>query len=1102
SSVAQNVTLAGYEEGQPDSQPVPARIESQAFRPQNVPALEIAKQIHGTFKQRSHLKDAGPNGLPAFVVDHFETTEGQPPETLFSIEIDTQRNELILTGPQKVRTALNGLMARIDVNPFADDQGQLKMVAGNGNLAELSERLKRPLAVIAQANAQRPFEAAERDVPANPVPAQNQAPPADGAPNAFPPEPPPVVPQNGLPPGGTTAIDRLPGVLGNLRGDVTIQALEDLDLLILDGNERDVQQVLEVIRRIEELAIGSLPEIHLLQLRHVDSQSLAQLLNDVYDQLSDLRNDSAQQSQVSVQVVPVVVPNAVLVLAPGNAMDAVLELADELDQPIDPSHVVEVFRLKHAIAEDVVELLDSFYEEQVGLGTRLKAVADTRTNSVVVQAHPRDLSEIGKVISEIDADSAGTVNQLKIFPLKSAVAEEMAAFLTSAVQSAIDPRSSTVQQSTTGGFQGQAQQNQSARAVVLEFLSEDGQQLIRSGLLNNIVFNADPRTNSLMVSAPEASMPLIAELVNVLDRPSSTVAAIKVFPLEHADATDAVELLQEIFSQDQQQTTGIGNQANRTGSLGIELLGAEGSGSALIPIRFSADSRTNSVVVIGGPEALQIVEAFLLRLDSDDVRNRETTVIKLRNTSAEDIAITINEFLASQRELIQLDPDRISTSQILEQEVIVTAEAAGNNLIISATPAYMDEVIELANRLDAEPPQVYIQALIVEVELDNTDEFGVELGFQDPVLFDRSIIENILTINETTTSPNGVQTTNTRIVSQEANPGFLFNNQPLGNNNGRLSRPSAVGSQGLSSFALGRTNTDLGYGGLVLSAGSESVNVLIRALAARRTIRILSRPQILALDNQLAQIQVGQIVPVTDGVTINQTAVVPTIIRDPAGIILTVTPRISPEGQIVMELAAEKSIYTTEGVTVFVDAATGTEVTSPIKNITTAATTVKVPDGQTIVVGGMITKSEDTTERKIPWLGDLPLLGKLFRYDLYDERRTELLIFLTPRIVHCDSDSEFIKQVETDRMHFFLDEAEAIHGPIFGPPGPISIPDGYEFEQPYDGELFEMGPEFPTPVPSEPGLLNPPPPASQLPNGDEAARVRVTAPPAPAPIAP
>jgi len=1040
-------------------QPAEQTHAAMTIRPQYREALDLARQIHAAFDDRARLEDEGPNGLPAFVVDHFEN-DGAAPKRLFVCEIDTDLNELHITGPAAVQAGLRNLIRRIDVNPIAE-QDVPTIVAGDGKLAEAGRKLQRPLSMISQTRKRNPGAATE-------IPGSNsldgtqiaQAQPGGPGVTPGPMVPPMPMEQSSTAIAGRDA-DGLPGLLGNLKGDVTIEALDDLDILILRGNEKDVEAVMQVIQAVEQMAVGSLPEIHLLNIQHVDSQSLAQLLNDVYEQLGTLRSENAQQNATSVHVIPVVVPNAVLVLAPANSMQAILDLADELDQPIDPTHEVQVFKLRHAVATTITETLQEFYgDETVGLGTRLKIAADARTNSVIVQARPRDLSEISALIQKVDSDEAKAVNKLRMFPLKSALADELAEFLSSAIQSVGDPGASTVAQSSN--FRGNTQ-NQEAKSTVLEFLAEDGQTLLRSGLLADIRFNSDPRTNTLMVTAPEASLPLIEELIKILDRPSESVAEIKVFELENTDAIDAVTMLEELFGDSETSS----QDENR--ALGVELIGAQESVSSLIPLRFSVDSRSNSVVAIGGADALRIVEAVLFRLDMNETRTRRTEVIKLRNAPATDVADAINQFLQSQRELATIDQDRVSTSQLLEQEVIVTPEPISNNLMISATPAYFEDILALTRQLDAEPAQVIIQAMLVEVELDNTDEFGVELGFQDPVLFDRSLISSIETVTDTIfpQNPGDPTTSVTRVVSQEAVPGFNFNNQPLGNN--PLGSPSHTGGQSLSNFALGRTNNDLGYGGLVLSASSNSVNVLIRALAARRNMRILSRPQILALDNQLAQIQVGQVVPVSDGVNITNNSVVPIITRDPAGIILTVTPRISPEGQIVMEVVAEKSVYTDIGVTVFTDTVNGNEVTSPIKNITTAQSTVKVGDGQTIVMGGMITKTDDDIERKVPWLGDLPIIGHAFRFDTHNHQRTELLIFLTPRIVHHASDFEMIKQVEAQRLHWFENEAEEVHGPIFGIPNESGYPveggmidGGYQIDDQFnDGYPVELDANLP-----------------------------------------
>ena len=134
----------------------------------------------------------------------------------------------------------------------------------------------------------------------------------------------------------------------------------------------------------------------------------------------------------------------------------------------------------------------------------------------------------------------------------------------------------------------------------------------------------------------------------------------------------------------------------------------------------------------------------------------------------------------------------------------------------------------------------------------------------------------------------------------------------------------------------------------------------------------------------------------------------------------------------VSDVFASKSGLAGTDVPVFVSA-TGT-ISSPIINQSIADTIVNVPNGQTIVIGGMITKSDSSLERKVPWLGDLPVVGRAFRYDGTTVSRTELLIFLTPRIVLSDLDSELIKQVESERLHFIESEAEEIHGPLYSVP--------------------------------------------------------------------
>lgn len=1042
-------------------------------------ARETARIIYNGLQDRSELVGQGPNLPPLFRVYDDTRSNGladshHAGSVQFTIRIDPQGEQLLVDAAPDIRRKLSQLIRYIDAAP-ADGASEIRLISADEETSRLATELQPALRLMA---AQGDSRTARRSYP--PDGNVSRQSPAGLGPQgrsqrgplnvAWQNQPGAQQDQQPATPAQEDATSEPFLQLEGLRGPVTIQNVPGIGMVVT-GNQNDVDTVVRLMRELERVAADVEPRIHLLLLRHVSSQALAALLNDVYEELTSVRTAGVDQ-QPAAAIIPVVRPNAILIVAGAGDLESITDLADKLDQPIDPSAVIEVFSLRTAVASEVVNTLESFYEQQedeqtIGLQVRIKAVADARTNSVVVQAAPRDLAEIARLIRKIDRDTSAAVNKLRVFPLKNAVADELAEVINTSIQSVLNPPRLTTGAGQFGGGQqaggdGSAEIN-AAKSVVLEFLTsgENTGRTIRSGLLADIRVTADPRVNSLIVTASEQSMPLIEALIRQLDEPSSNVAEIKVFAITNGDASAMVDLLEGLFTSEDIQ--------NQTG---IEIVGADDASSSLIPLRFSVDIRTNSVIAVGGAEALRVVEAILLRLDAEDVRQRESIVYKLKNSPATDVANAINAFLQSQRELAQIDPELVSNVELLEQEIIVEAEPVSNSLLISATPRYRDEIMDIVQRLDEEPAQVIIQVLIVEVDLQNTDEFGVELGFQDSVLFDRSLtsLDSFLTVTESVSNPGtGVVTTSQRIINQELLPGFLFNNQQLGNS---AVNPGSVGTQGLSNFSLGRINGDLGFGGLVLSASSEAVSVLIRALAAQRNVQILSRPQIRTVDNQLAQIQVGQQVPVVSGATTNALGGITPVLGTPqqVGIILQVTPRITPDGIIVMETIANKSRISGQGVPIINDPTTGAVVESPIFDLTEARATVAVPDGQTVVLGGMITKSDDTLERKVPWIGDIPLLGTAFRYDSTSTRRTELLIFMTPRIIRNAADSELIKQVEAERLHFLQNEAEEIHGPIFAvPPESTGGPYG-----PYWPDAPTWSDEIPSLMPGSPGKIAPP----------------------------
>ena len=1085
--------------------PLPRQFRTQTIRVQNT-ARDVAKPLYDALKSRAKLSDNGPNGLPSFEV--FESAENQ--QLQFAVGIDVDRNELVVkaadTAIEPLQRMLNvldnpefGKTFRIVADPAASRIGR-QLAPQLGRMSQLQSRTQQ-VDQVAALWQQPGNEPSQRENP----PAEIHRPPAQG-----------IVRTDQM------NAEDISDMVGRLRGDVTIESVPDLGVMILRGNQADVDAVMKIIRDIELRSRGTTPDVRLLLLQHVNSTALSQLLSTVYERLATLRDRTGDVRQ-RVGFIPIMRPNAVLIIAPEVDMESILTLADELDKPVDPNTEIEVFRLEHAIAAQVATQLQTFYEQQATQGgnnnnaeattpqlsQRIRVLPDVRTNSVIVQARPNDLAEIALVIRKIDRDFSAAINKMQIFPLKHAIADELAETINLAISSVLNPALANTGQTGNigGGQQNVPQELRDVKSVVLEFLTDSNGEMktTRSGLLASITVTADLRSNSLLVSAPEQTMILMKELIGALDKPSPTVAEIKVFTLANSDAATMATLLETLFEPSDDADQG-----------GIQVAGAEDASSGLVPLRFSIDPRTNSVIAVGGADALQIVEAILLRLDETDVRQRETIVVKLRNAPAIDVANAINQFLQGQRDLLQIDPELISTTELLEREIIVVPEAISNSLLISATPRYFEEIQRLVAELDQTPPQVVIQAMLVEVQLDNTDEFGVELGFQDDVLFSRSaaVLDQLSTISQTVTSPNGVQTTNQRILSQPISPGYNFNNnQALGNNVAGnfdtmtgatgLTNPSSVGEQGLSNFSLGRVNGDLGFGGLVLSASSSEVSVLIRALAARRQVHILSRPQIRTLDNQIAEIQVGQQVPRINGFTTFGAlgTPVPTTEFVDTGIILTVTPRINVEGNIVMDISAVKSTLTAQGVPLIADPTTGAVIESPIIDITTARATVGVPNGQTVVLGGMITKNDDTIERKVPWLGDIPILGQAFRYDSTRTRRTELLIFLTPRVIHNDADSELIKQVESERLHFIESEAEKVHGPLYAIPGEVAAPeagvDTYlnDIYEPESGNYRPGMSEGVTPVtpinPPQPALPGAPAPEPMYPEEASVPTTRV-----------
>lgn len=780
---------------------------------------------------------------------------------------------------------------------------------------------------------------------------------------------------------------------------------------------------------------------------------------------------------------------------------------------------------------------------------QIRFTHEDSTNTVFVQAAPADLAEITELIHRIDSTVSEAVNELRIVPLKNVLSDEMAAIIQQAINQSIAaptaPGAGPIAPTTTpgggptgfpgrtttpGGFPGTpggfpttptpssttpggtgALGGTTTKTTTLRFVfpTRNGARVVESGLLDDIHVTSFPRLNSLLIAAPAKSMDLLMTLIGELDVVPTLQSQIKVFTLKTADATQMAILLQQLFLGTSGGTTGQtpgGNfpgggpgggpggvptptgqtfpGASSTGARALTPLtigGGPPEGAPITDLRITVDPRTNSIIIAGSRNDVDLIETIIFKLEDTEVQNRRNIVYHVRNSTAADLATALNNFLTGSLQVLQRG-QQLTPYQDLQREVVVVPEPITNKLIISATPNQYDNILRIIMELDAEPPQVVIQALIAEVDLNNSEEFGVELGLQTPVLFQRGIFPATAFQAGSTTNPGtavlptGASVTSANPVGQ---PGFLFNTTgPLGNN--VAVNPGIVGFQGLGNLGVGRVSPTAGVGGFVFSAASDTFNLLIRALKVQGRVDILTRPQVTTTDNQQAQIVVGQQVPFIEGANINTLGnVTPIINYKNIGIILTVTPRISPDGKVIMRVHPEVSSLAQSQINL------GNGLLASVFNDQFVDTTVIAGDGETVAIGGMIQKRDQKTENKIPWVGDLPYVGTLFRYRTQAKTKTELLVILTPHIVRGKMDADLILGQEARRMDWVLGDVMKMHATTGMEPVLPAPPGGGPGVCP-PGVGPAMAPVLAPPAAGQeihaPRPVNPMPPAGQAPS--------------------
>lgn len=778
-------------------------------------------------------------------------------------------------------------------------------------------------------------------------------------------------------------------------GDTQIQFVPELGTIIIRGAKRDVERVMDVIQQIEQQSEITKPDVEVIELQHADANAVAGLLQQLYEDVL-----SARQGEVSITSLDT--PNALLLIGRTEAINGLKELIEKIDQPVAESSRLRVFRLQHASAIDAEQTIRDFFTERPGVGddlrpgvgSRVRVLADYRTNSLIISAAPRDMIEVTRLIDDLDVQEITAQNEIKVFPLNNAIAEELAPVLQSAING----------EGESGG-----NENITANSTTLSIVAVDseGNQVLDSGILAGAVVTADAGANAIVVRAPRASMALVAELIRQLDKAPGIDSLVKVFTIENGDASQLTVALQDLFGSD---AGTLGTSVGGANAAGLPSSTASGD-SSLVPLRFSTDIRTNSIITSGSAEDLEVVESILLRLDSEGFAERITEVIWLRHQTASNVATAITSYVQQRTQTvntIQQYQQGLGPYDLPDRDLIVVPEDVSNSLVLSVSPRMYEEVRRMIDKLDRRAPMVLIKVVLAEVQLDDVFEIGGEVGLQDSLLYDRGIVAEAF---------------------PQSLPGFGFNNNGTPNVNS-FGKESLAGS-GLSNFGVGTSNSTLGYGGFVLSAASESVSLLLRTVQESGRGQILSRPQIMTMDNTDGFVQVGRQIARVTGVINNGINGVQTVTEDvEVGLILRVRPRVGADGLIVMDIDATRSDRDDNEGTPVPTGIPGEVVFINDIIRTVAQSTIAAYSGQTVVFGGLIQKTRLNVSRRVPIVADIPLLGYFFKYDTEAEERSETLVIMTPMLIDGEQDLDYVKEVESSRMSWCLADVVEMHGDV------------------------------------------------------------------------
>jgi general secretion pathway protein D len=528
---------------------------------------------------------------------------------------------------------------------------------------------------------------------------------------------------------------------------------------------------------------------------------------------------------------------------------------------------------------------------------------------------------------------------------------------------------------------------------VIPLRSESAAQLVnvlRPLISPNNTIAAFPASNALIITDYSDNVRRLMRIIASLDQPP--LGEPLIVPVKNASALDMVGVL------------------NRTL---VDSGAPAGAGDARERVSLVAEPRSNSILVRSENPARAIrMRQLIEQLDTPQRAGGNIFIVYLKNADALRIAETLRGLYggttggdrglpavttataapatATVSASVTSSPAAttpLSTSgtagasaPIIAGAATIQADAANNALIIMAPEPIYNNLRAIIEKLDVRRAQVFIEALIVEVTADKAGEFGIQWQVLTGLDPRRTGIQGFGGTNF------GARGGGNNIIDASVNLGSLNQGLNLGVVNGTITIPGL---------------------GLI-----SNIGLLIRALSTDANANILSTPTLLTLDNEEARVMVGSNVPFITGqyATTGSTSTVQpfqTIERHDVGLLLRVKPQITEGGAVRMVLYQEVSR---------VDLGTRTDPTGPTLTKRSLESSVVVDDQQIVVLGGLIQDTFTDTTDKIPFAGDLPVLGQAFRYDTRTRTKTNLLIFIKPTVIRNAADGRPITSQRYDYL--------------------------------------------------------------------------------------